>query len=89
MAIAPDQNIEKAKQVAIDALLSHPKILKNPSPEVNVIKVGDGMITLAIRPYALQGDYWDAFFGGQESVKKAWDAAGIQGPIPHMVHINK
>jgi len=89
MAIAPDQNIEKAKQVAVAALLSHPKTLQTPAPEVNVLKVGDGMITLAIRPYALQADYWDVFFGGQEAVKKAWDTAGIQGPIPHMVHINK
>lgn len=89
MAIAPDQNIEKAKEVAVAALLSFPKTLQTPAPEVNVLKVGDGMITLAIRPYALQADYWDVFFGGQEAVKKAWDNAGVQGPIPHMVHINK
>lgn len=89
MAIAPDQDIDKAKQTAIAALLTHPAVLKNPAPEVNVLKVGDGMITLAIRPYALQTEYWNVFFGGQEAVKKAWDAAGIQGPVPHVVHINK
>ncbi|UEG48955.1 mechanosensitive ion channel family protein [Ferruginibacter lapsinanis] len=89
MAIAPDQDIDKAKQVAIQALLSLPEILKTPSPEVNVLKVGDGMITLAIRPYAMQENYWLAFFGGQEAVKKAWDKAGINGPVPHVVHINK
>lgn len=89
MAIAPDQDIDKAKQIAIDALLSIPEILKTPAPEVNVLKVGDGMITLAVRPYTLQADYWTAFFGGQEAVKKAWDKAGIQGPVPHVVHINK
>lgn len=89
MAIAPDQNVEQAKEVAEHALLSHPKILKTPVPEVNVLKVGDGMVTLAIRPYALQTDYWDAFFGGQELVKKAWDGVGIQGPVPHRVIINQ
>ena len=89
LAIAPDQDIEKAKQIAVDAMLQLPKVLKSPAPEVNVLKVGDGMVTLAVRPYALQPDYWDAFFGAQEAVKKAWDAAGIQGPVPHVVHINR
>ena len=89
MAIAPDQNIEKAKQVAKETLMAHPKVFKNPEPEVNVLKVADGMITLAIRPYTKQEDYWNVFFGSQESIKKNWDAAGINGPIPHVVHINK
>jgi small conductance mechanosensitive channel len=89
LAIAPDQDIDKARKIAIDAMLSHPKILKSPAPEVNVMKVGDGMITLAIRPYSSQDDYWDVFFGAQELIKKAWDANGIQGPVPHMVYINK
>ena len=89
LAIAPDQNIDKAKQVAIDTMLAQPYILKTPAPEVNVLNVGNGMVTFAVRPYALQPDYWTAFFGAQEAIKKAWDAAGIQGPIPHVVHINK
>jgi len=89
LAIAPDQNIDKAKQVAIDAMVAQPYILKTPAPEVNVLNVGNGMVTFAVRPYALQPDYWTAFFGTQEAIKKAWDAAGIQGPIPHVVHINK
>ncbi|MES2431016.1 MAG: mechanosensitive ion channel domain-containing protein [Bacteroidota bacterium] len=54
MAIAPDQDIDKAKQIAMDAVLSLPKTLKTPSPEINVLKVADGMITLAIRPYSEQ-----------------------------------
>ncbi|MFT3980478.1 MAG: mechanosensitive ion channel [Ferruginibacter sp.] len=89
MAIAPDQDIEKAKKVAVDALLQLPEVLNEPLPEVNVLKVADGMITLAVRPYARQEQYWDVFFGTQEAVKKAWDTAGIQGPVPHVVHINK
>jgi small conductance mechanosensitive channel len=89
MAIAPDQNIDTAKRVAIDAMLAQPGVLKTPAPEMNVLKVGDGMITFAVRPYSLQSDYWVVFFGAQEAIKKAWDVAGIQGPIPHVVHINK
>lgn len=89
LAIAPDQDIEKAKQLAVDAMLQLPKVLKIPAPEVNVLKIADGMVTLAVRPYSLQPDYWEVFFASQEAVKKAWDTAGIQGPIPHVVHVTK
>lgn len=89
LAIAPDQDIEKAKQLAVDAMLRIPTVLKSPAPEVNVLKIADGMVTLAVRPYSLQPDYWEVFFATQEAVKKAWDDAGIQGPIPHVVHVTK
>ncbi|MCO5232930.1 MAG: mechanosensitive ion channel [Chitinophagales bacterium] len=89
MAIALDQNIDKARQIAIDAMLSHPKVLKSPVPEVALLKVADGMTTLAIRPYTTQAAYWDVYFGAQELVKNAWDSQGISGPIPHRVIIQK
>lgn len=89
MAVAPEVSIDKARAVAIQAMLSHPKVLKDPSPEVSVMKVGDGMTTLAIRPYTTQADYWDVFFGVQEAVKAAFDMNGVSGPIPHRVIIQK
>jgi small conductance mechanosensitive channel len=89
MAIDPGMNIEAARSVAIDAMLSHPKVLKNPTPEVSVLKSGDGMVTLAVRPYCAQPDYWDVYFGSTELVKNAWDKAGILAPVPHRVIINK
>ncbi|MCB9308648.1 MAG: mechanosensitive ion channel family protein [Lewinellaceae bacterium] len=87
--VEPGADIDRVRKIATDALLSHPKVLKNPAPEVNVMKVGDGMVSLAVRPYTEQADYWDVFFGGQELVKKAFDQAGIHQPIPHRVLINK
>src|SRR3954447_17741161 len=89
LAIAPDMDIDKARSVAIEALLTHEKVLKTPAPEVAVQKIGDGMITLAIRPYCNQADYWDVYFGIQELVHNAWDANGIEGPTPHRIIISK
>jgi len=89
MAIDPNMDINKARDVATQAMLSHPKVLKTPAPEVAVLKVGDGMVTLAIRPYTTQADYWDVYFGVTESVKKAFDQSGIAGPVPHRVIISK
>jgi small conductance mechanosensitive channel len=89
LAIAPNMDIDKARKVAIEAMLTHEKVLKTPAPEVAVQKIGDGMITLAIRPYCNQADYWDVNFGIQELVYKAWDVNGIEGPTPHRVIVNK
>lgn len=89
MAIAPDIDINKAREVAIAAMRSHPKVLQSPDPEVNVLKVADGMTTLAIRPYTTQADYWEVYFGAQELVKNAFDKNGIAGPVPHRVMIQK
>ena len=88
-AIAPEVDIEKASRVSIEAMQAHAKVLKEPLPEVSVLKVGDGMVKLAIRPYCLQADYWDVYFNVQELVKNAWDINNIAGPIPHRVIINK
>lgn len=89
MAISPSQDIEQAKKVAIEALLTHPNVLKDPKPNVSVSKVGDGMVTLALQPYCVQADYWAVYFGCTELVKTAWDKAGVEGPTPHRVIINK
>lgn len=89
IAIALDQDIDTARKVATEAMLSHPKVLKTPAPEVNVLKVADGMCSLAIRPYTLQSDYWTVYFGVQELVKNAFDKNNIKGPTPTRVIIQK
>ena len=89
MAIALDQDVEKAKRIAFDAVLNNKNVLNSPSPEINVLKVGDGMCTLAIRPYTKQENYWDVYFGVQEILKLAFEKNGISGPTPTRIIINK
>jgi small conductance mechanosensitive channel len=89
MAIAPGANVEAARASALKAIKQHPKVMAVPAPEVSVMKVGDGMITLAIRPYCTQPDYWDVYFGCQERIKQQWDMDQIEGPTPTQVVINK
>lgn len=89
MAVDPNMDLDKVRTVAIEAMRSHPKVLQEPAPEVNVNEVANGMVTLAIRPYTTANDYWDVYFGVQELVKKAFDREGIKGPVPHHVIINK
>lgn len=89
MAIAPDADLSAAKSVVMNVLENHEFVLKEPAPSVNVLRVGDGMVTLAIRPYAEPGHYWDVFFSVQEQVREAFATHQIAGPIPTRVIINK
>ena len=89
MAISVNQNIDQAREVAIGAMKQHAMVLAEPTPEVSVLEVADGMTTLAIRPYTTQDNYWTVYFEVQELVKKAFDSNNIEGPIPHNVIVNR
>ena len=89
IAISPACDIEKAKRVALETMAANQFVLKEPAASVNVLKVGDGMITLAVRPYATPETYWDAFFGVQEDVKNAFDKNDVEGPTPTRIIISK
>jgi len=84
-----DSDIKKTKEVLMNVLTSHPKILKDPAPTVNVIELADSSINFAVRPWCETADYWSVYFETTENTKEALDAAGIDIPYPHQVEIQK
>ncbi|WP_341215688.1 mechanosensitive ion channel domain-containing protein [uncultured Wocania sp.] len=84
-----DSDIKKTKDVLMQVLTSHPKVLKEPAPTVNVSELADSSINFAVRPWSTADDYWAVYFGITEDVKEALDAAGIEIPYPHQVEIQK
>lgn len=84
-----DSDIKKTKTVLMDVLTSHPKVLSDPAPTVNVSELADSSINFAVRPWSKAEDYWDVYFDVTENVKEALDTAGIEIPYPHQVHIRK
>ncbi|MFN8276939.1 MAG: mechanosensitive ion channel [Chitinophagales bacterium] len=89
VAVSPDMNISKVREVIAGVFDANEKVLKTPEPTVNVLKMADGMVTLAVRPYATPADYWAVYFGIQEQIKIAFEQAGIEAPVPHRIIINK
>lgn len=88
-AIAAEESIDRARKVAMDVMLKSELVLKVPAPSVNVLKVNDGMVTLAVRPYCEQDKYWDAYFTVQEAIKLAFDEHKIAAPVPTSITYNK
>jgi small conductance mechanosensitive channel len=50
-------DIKKTKEVLLSVLTSHPKVLKNPEPTINVSELADSSINFAVRPWCTTDDY--------------------------------
>jgi small conductance mechanosensitive channel len=84
-----DSDIKKTKEVLMNVITSHPLVLSDPEPTVNVSALADSSINFAVRPWCKAEDYWAVYFGITEQTKEALDAAGIEIPYPHQVEIKK
>ena len=84
-----DSDIKKTKEALLKVLTSHPKVLNEPAPSVNLLELADSSINFAVRPWCEAADYWTVYFEVTEQTKEALDAAGIEIPYPHQVEIRK
>jgi small conductance mechanosensitive channel len=84
-----DSDIKKTKEVISHVINSHPLVLKEPAPAVNLSELADSSINFFTRGWVKKEDYWTVKFDVLEQTKEALDAAGIEIPYPHSVQINK
>jgi small conductance mechanosensitive channel len=84
-----DSDIKKTKEVISHVINSHPLVLKEPIPAVNLSELADSSINFFTRGWVKKEDYWTVKFDVLEQTKEALDAAGIEIPYPHSVQINK
>ena len=87
--VSYDADIKQTKDVLMNVLTSHPKVLKDPAPAVTVSELADSSVNFAVRPWCTTDDYWDVYFDITENTKIALDKAGIEIPYPHQVEIKK
>jgi small conductance mechanosensitive channel len=89
IGVSYDADIKKTKEVLMNVLTSHPKVLKDPAPGVTVSELADSSVNFAVRPWCKTEHYWDVYFEVTENVKLALDKAEIEIPYPHQVNIKK
>lgn len=87
--VSYDADIKKTKEVLLNVLTSHPKVINDPAPTVNVLALADSSVNFAVRPWCKAEDYWDVYFEITQNTKIALDNAGIEIPYPHSVEIHK
>lgn len=87
--VSYDADIKQSKEVLMNILASHPKVLKTPNASVTVMELADSSVNFAVRPWCNSEDYWDVYFDVTEQAKHDLDSAGIEIPYPHTVEIKK
>jgi len=92
IAVKDGTDIEFARKVAVEAMLQHPNVLKDPAPMVKVAELtGDGPVIvlwprIQIKPYdpkqprLMEADYYSVYFGVRELVYTAFVKNNIQTP---------
>jgi len=83
-------DIKKASDVLNRIVASHKKVLKSPAPQVRVSELADSSVNFVVRPWVKTEDYWDVYYGIQETVKKTFDKENISIPYPQTdVHLHQ
>lgn len=83
-------DVKFSKEVIMNVLLAHPKILKEPAPVVVVGALADNSVQLYARPWVAAEEYWDIKFEITESVKLEFDKHKISIPFPQMdLHVRR
>ena len=80
--ISYGDDVRKAKEVLMDILRSHDKVLDDPEPNVQVHELGDSSVNFIVRPWVETSDYWDVHWDVTQAVKERFDAEGISIPFP-------
>ncbi len=89
-SIAYSNDFEQAKKLVSDICEAHELVLKDPAPMVRVSEHGASSVNIVTRVWTKNADYWTVHFDLLESVKKAFDANGVEIPFNQLdVHVRQ
>lgn len=83
-SISYKDNMDFAKSIIHDLIISHPLALNDPAPIVRVGDHGQNSIDLTVWVWVKGDDYFTLSFDLKEQVKRAFDKNKIEIPYPHM-----
>lgn len=85
IGVGYNSDLSRTRGILLEMLLNHPRVIKDPSPQVGITAYSDSAVTFVLRPWVKGDELWDATFEINESIKTVLDANGIEIPFPHRV----
>jgi len=82
VGVAYDTDIEGSLAVIREVLRSNPRVLKDPDPVVQTLRLGDSSVSIAVRPWVLVEDQVRAPGEVYAALLEAFRARGIVIPVP-------
>lgn len=88
LGISYDSDIDVAKSVINETINKEELVLKEDEIFIFIKELAASQVTVGVRVWSLNKDYWTVYFNLNEAFKKAFDAAGIEIPFNQLsVHI--
>lgn len=82
--IAYSADIDTARKVLFACAKAEERILLDPQPEVMIVSHNESSITIRLRVWVKNAEYWDVYYPMYEQVKRSFDEYGIEIPYPHL-----
>lgn len=76
--VSYDADLKKVKEICHAILAKDQRILKEPKPGVVVTGLVDNGVTIAVRPWATNDDFWDMYSDVLQNMKYEFYEAGIE-----------
>lgn len=90
VCVAYGSDMDLVRETVMKVLISHPKTLAIPAPNVPLVEKGDSSLNFSARAWVLTDDYWQTFWDINEQLVTALTAKGIQIPFKQLdVNIKK
>ena len=87
-SISYGDDYDKAKAVLKGLCDADERILKEPEPVVEILKMSDSAVEVTVRARVKPEDYWAVYFKMNELVYKTFPKEGLRFPFPQMdVHV--
>ena len=89
-SISYGDDYDKAKAVLQRLCDADERILKEPQPVIELMKMSDSSVDITVRARVKPEDYWQVFFKMNEQVYKTFPKEGLNFPFPQMdVHMRE
>lgn len=86
--IGYEDDFDKAKEIILKIAADDERIHSDPKPFARVGNLGDSSVDITVRLWLKGSDYWAVNFDMLETVKRAFDEAGISIPYPQRdIHV--
>lgn len=86
--IGYEDDFDKAKEIILKIAADDARIHSDPAPFARVGNLGDSSVDITVRLWLKGSDYWAVNFDLLETVKRAFDEAGISIPYPQRdIHV--
>lgn len=78
------EDYDKVKRVVENILARESRILAEPAPFIALHTLADSSVNIVVRAWVNSPDYWDVYFGVNQSVYETFNAQGINFPFPQL-----